>query len=856
MFRNFQAFSFWLGFLVATFFWFILGRFAPILKELWKTIVEQVKNLRDSAQAGVDYHFRNDMIARSQKMHIAAPLFALNEILIPPRIMATPPTPTVEGEIEEKILDDITMSTIPYMPEWPELSAAFNAPTYSLAEAAGKGTSLLLIGHSGSGKTVALAHLTEQIAKKTTGRSELNNRLPVLLHIGDIPAAELAANQPVNAILAALSPYLSARTTPKFKPHLENALAQGLVILLVDGMDELDRDEFLRAAGFLESVVNFYPKTQIIATASPFYTDGLGHLGLVPVAMAAWTPQQHAAFIQNWGEKWGQHIQPTLWSTTPPPKGVAPPLQMEMAILNNWLIIENLATLPLDLTLKVWAAYAGDARGPLNVHALEAYTRRMTTGVRNAETGLERIALQISLTKNPYPSQRSASRWARGIKMEDAEESIIPSAEKDEKEAIEDSAIIEGSVSRQAIPSLIANGILINKADTRVSFVHPTVGGYLAGKALAASGGSSWVQSQPDWLGKQQALRHLAYFGTPLGTTSSFANPNEDVIRQHLLFAARWLPESLSHPKATWRIGLMRDLFTLIGSSGLAIGLRARALTALLLSRDPGIPQMCKRFLQHEDPDVRQVAALGLGFLQDTKAINELGELLYDSDLNVQRAACLALVAIGNQAALEAVATALLHGDENQQRAASEALANHVEEGHPVLKEASTFEDLLARRASIYGLARIQETWAREVIDTIRAQDKEWIVRNAAEEVAKQLDKGLPYIPGPLPPLHENGWLLLYAARFGEGIGPGKDAEEMLQRALAGGNDSERLAAMHQLKYASADTGDSAIATLYGTFLQEHDEIQEAAYLALWYLALAGHNLPSPMKFGIGTHNR
>ncbi|HNB54321.1 MAG TPA: hypothetical protein PK530_20410, partial [Anaerolineales bacterium] len=175
---------------------------------------------------------------------------------------------------------------------------------------------------------------------------------------------------------------------------------------------------------------------------------------------------------------------------------------------------------------------------------------------------------------------------------------------------------------------------------------------------------------------------------------------------------------------------------------------------------------------------------------------------------------------------------------------------------HPTLKEASTFEDLLARRASIYGLARIQEPWAREAIDVIRAQDKEWIVRNAAEEVAKQLDNGSPFIPGPTPPLHESGWLLLFAAKFGEGLGHGNDAEEMLQRALASGSEKERQAAMFQLKYASANTGESAIPTLYGSFLQEHDELQEGAYLALWYLALAGHQLPSPIKFGIGTHNR
>jgi HEAT repeat protein len=854
MFRNFHAFSFWLGFLVASLLWWLLGRFMPALKELGKNFLAQAKAVRESAKAGVDYHFRNDMIARAEKMHLAAPLFALQEILIPPRLMATPFPPPMDGETAEKPLEDITMKAIPYMPEWPELSAAFNSPTYELVEAAQKGTSLLLIGHAGSGKTVALAHLTEQVAKRVPGLGDFASQIPVLIHYADIPTGELTSNQPLNTILAALAPFVSSRTSPKLRPYLENALPQGRVLLIVDGMDELDQEEFLRAAGFLESVLNLYPKTPIIATASPFYADGLGHLGLVPVALAAWTKQQRETFIQNWGQKWGQHIQPTLWNLSP--NGTDSKAPIETAILNNWITVESLANTPLELTLKVWAAYAGDARGPLNVNALEAYVRRTTVNIHNANVALERVALQMSLSKTVYPTQRSASRWARGISMDDSEESLVPVTNPESNDALEESGVLEGSVSRQAIPNLLANGILLSRADSRVSFVHPAVGGYFAGRALAASGGSSWVQNQPDWTGKQQAMQYLAHFGTPLGATSSLTNPDEDILHQRLLFVARWLPESLAHPKANWRITVMRELFNLIGSPGVTIGLRARALTALLLSKDPGIPQMCKRFLQHENSDVRQVAALGIGYLQDAKAINELGELLYDANHNIQRAASLALVAIGTQIALESVATSLLHGDENQQRAASEALANHPAEGHPTLKEASTFDDLLARRAAIYGLARLREPWARETIDTIRAQDKEWLVRNAAEEVAKLLDRGAPYIPGPNPPLHENGWLLLFAAKSGEGIGPGIEAEEVLQRALSRGTEHERVAAMYQLKHVSAPTGEAVIPILYGTFLQDKDDLQEFAYMALRALAFAGHLLPSPIKFGIGTHNR
>ena len=849
--RNFEPFSFWLGFLVATLFWWILSRFAPVLREFWKNFVDQAQAIRENAKAGVEYHYRNDVIRVTQTMHLAAPLFSLNEIIIPPQLMSTPPNPASSTDSEGKFWVDITLDTIPYMPDWPELSAAFNVPTYSLSEALEKGANLVLTGYAGSGKTVALAHLAGQIARSDPALGNLSERLPILVHFGNLPKAEMDANYPVNTLLAALSPQVSARTNAKLASLLEKSFAQNRVLLMIDGMDEVHQEEFIRAVGFIETVLNLYPGTQVVATASPFYFDGLPQLGLVPVAMAAWDNTQREAFVKNWGAKWTQHIQRTLWNISPNGTGETL-LQMEPEILNNWLQMDNLANTPLEMTLKTWAAYAGDTRGPSNVNAIEAYIRRMTVDIHEADTALERVALQISLKELPFPTLRSAIRWARGTTGEEAEESIIPEASSEE---VEESGIKPGSVSRQAIPELLTRGILVHRADSKLGFVHPTIGGYCAGKALASAGGSSWVQNQPAWMGKQQALQYLAHFGTPLGVTNSLGNAQEDLIRQRLLFAARWLPESLSHPKAAWRIGLMRELFNLIGSRSISIGLRARAMAALLLSKDPGISQMCKRLLQHEEPDVRQVAILGLGALKDQKSITELGEMLYEADPGVHQAASLALVAIGTQAALEAVATAMLHGDENHQRACAEALANDTTEGHPVLKEASTFDDLLARRAAVYGLARIQESWAREIIEGMRTQDKEWIVRNAAEEIAKQLDQESPYIPGPTPPLHESGWLLQFAAKSGEGVAPGMGAEETLQRALVGGTDSERIAAMYQLKFASPNAGESAISILYGIFLQAHDDMQEAAYLALWHMALAGVALPSPIKFGIGTQN-
>lgn len=841
---DFEVYSFWLGFLVASLFWWIVGKFSGLARRAAANMRAQAQSARAKAKAGVEYHYGNELYQRLQSMHLAAPLFSLDEILVPPRLMALPPALPTQ-DTEERVLVDITFEAIPYLPDWPELSAAFNAPTVSLAEALSKGANLVLLGHAGSGKSVALAHLAGQIVKGEQEVGELHRFLPILIHAADLITADLGGEQPVQVLGKALVAQFSSRVASRLNKLLEEAFASQRVLLLVDGMDELDRSNFDAVSGFLGKLLALHGSSRVVAAASPFYYDGLARLGLIPVAMAAWSEAQRAAFLQNWGEKWVQFIRQEVWEFSG--NGAEGSAQhMEPAILNNWIGIDTLAQTPLELTLRAWAAYAGDARGPTNADAFEAYARRMSAGVNGARLALERIALQMALKTTPFPTLRSTNRWARGLNLDEAEDSTTPESENSETEETAEPS--SGTVNRQTLPGLIQSGLLVERADGRVGFVHPALGGYFSGKALATSGGSSWVQNQPNWTGKHQSLQYLAHFGTPLGATSSLSNASEDPLRQQLLFAGRWLPESFAHPKAPWRVSVMREYFSQLGAKDVPLGLRARALAALLYSKDPNVTAVCQRLLAHNLPAARQIGALGAGYLKDKQMVGELGELLYDSDPGVQGACCLALVAIGTPAALEAVAAALLHGDENLQRLAAEALANHPEEGHPVLREASTFDDLLPRRAAVYGLARIREAWARETLENMRTLDKEWIVRNAAEQVITHLEKSTPHLPERTLPLHETPWLLLFAARTGEGIAPGLGAEDVLRRALLEGTEAERIAACRLFPHVSEETAEAAISDLFEMYLQETGPVQEAAYLALWHLAAAGHDIPSSVR--------
>jgi hypothetical protein len=96
----------------------------------------------------------------------------------------------------------------------------------------------------------------------------------------------------------------------------------------------------------------------------------------------------------------------------------------------------------------------------------------------------------------------------------------------------------------------------------------------------------------------------------------------------------------------------------------------------------------------------------------------------------------------------DSVATELLQGTEELRRAAAEALANNPEEGHPALADGSSMPDLLVRRAVVYGLVRVRQPWALQLLEKMQVEDEQWVVRSAATQALEEIHKPDPRLPG------------------------------------------------------------------------------------------------------------
>lgn len=846
-----DPFSFLVGFAIGIVFVWLLGRARPLFAELR----ESAKEKREAAQvrrtSGLEDNHRRITLRRAQGMHLASSLFSLDEILQEPRLMAPPPRvePGVIG-----IQEDIISQTLPYMPAWPELAAIYRAPTLGVAEAIAGGSNVVIVGPAGIGKTVALAHLASLAANlkvKLSPESELE-AVPYLYHVADLQLPFDSTKDPATLIINAAgehAPIFDLRRLPGF---IQQTLKGGQALLLIDGFDELDPQGQRDATEWFKALLQAYPKLRIVTTGSVGQLNGLISLGFNPLALIGWDTARNVRFIQQWGELWSQTVALEAWVQTGPE-------QVDPILLNTWLGTDNLNLTPLELTLKVWGAYAGDSLGPRVLDAIATHVRRIAPS-GTPVAALELLAMQVVLTSQPVFDPRRARSWVKQydiVEDKPAEESTEADTQAAEGEeappAGTDKIKLKKSKAKEAVPSygllskMVDSGLLVSHPNNRMRFLHPVLNGYLAGQAIGDTNTSTTLLSHPDWDGKLLSLRYLAARGDASLVADTLLKESNLPLHNHVFTVARWLRDAPR--EAGWRSKVFASLLTILQAEGQPLGLRGQAMAAFVTSGDPGAGTLFRQLLSSRSFELIPLAALGSGALRDIKAIDILEELMQAPVGAVRRAVCLALVAIGSEKSLEGVARALLQGDEDLRRAAAEALANDPVEGHAMLREGATLEDIMLRRAVVHGLSRVGKPWALEMLQHMQVEDDQWAVRNLANQYLEQMQNIDPRVPHALSSPSESPWLIEFAGKQGMGVPRGGPATDVLLSAFKLGGTEERLAALPYLKRVA---NEGIIGALYHAMYGEDPEVREAAYYAIEEIGADGFTLPHPSQFGLG----
>ena len=696
---------------------------------------------------------------------------------------------------------------------------------------------------TGSGKTVALAHLASLAANRSPALGALQQHIPFLIHASDLGLPLNDDRDTLKAIVEVGDAFAPVWDLSRYPDFVQQAFRSGRALLLLDGFDELSPEGQISTSKYLETLLRLYPKTRVVTTGSPENLDGLIALNFAPLPLRAWTGSMIDAFILCWSELWSRFVSVEAWAQG----GLE---QVDPLLLNTWLGSGNQALTPLELTLKLWAAYAGDGIGPDVLDAVSTHIRRLAPA-NTPLAALDTLALQVVVNSQPVFDPRRASEWVSRFEVSEAgapanEAAEVPAPGKGRKEKKGEKAASVSAPSFGLLSRMAGSGLLITDLHNRMRFAHPVFEGYLAGRAMSEYDANEAILGQSDWVGKVLSLRYLAAHTDMSPLVDRVIEWSRLPMHRPLLLAARWLRDAPAD--ASWRGKLMSALVNLLNAEGLPLGLRGQAMAGCVLSGDPAVATLFRQSMRTLSFELVQLCALASGALRDAKSIKTLESMLAAPSMSARQAACLALVAIGTPEALEVVAHSLLEGDDELRRAAAEALANDPHEGHAMLKDGASLPNILVRRAVVYGLERVDEPWAVDLLQHMQVEDEQWVVRNAAAGALEQRIQMSARAPRPLTAPAETPWLIEFAGSQHMGISPGTPATDLLLSALKSDDPEVRLAAVPYLK---REAGEGTVVQLYHSMYSEDSGLREAIYLALMEIAASGRKLPHPSQFGI-----
>lgn len=832
-FQNFRLDrnSFWVGFLAASLFWWLVRIALPLLPRLKQSFRSQAESARWDARTVIEIRLRNETLRYAQSMHLAAPIFSLDEIILAPRLLASGLAP---GSIENQAILDITETLIPDTPDWPQIASYYNWPSIDLAEALSAGANIAIIGQPGTGKTVALAHFASQIARKEIDIPGMDTPAPLYIHAADLVLPATSPDTLSAPLVGAMANYVSQQTFVKLPIFIDQVLIEGRAMLILDGLDELDPASFDLAVAYLQDLCTAFSHLRIVTTASTDYWGKLPETGFYLLPLAPWSKQQKEELLEKWGALWKQHF-----STVDEGRALTDP-----ELIKGWLVTGSANLSPLELVCKTWAAFAGDTLGSTALDAIEAGLRRQINRLTSKQKkALEHVAAQMIITQQPIANRDAIESWLSG--RDEFAELMDSQANKETENTPAGNPSSSSRVNIRSSPTIAAFiecGILHSHAQERYSIGHPVWTGYLAARSLEASIALTALNAQKNWDARNLAMQFMVCTQKPADWVASRLQKCEDsLLPRFLLLASRWLPYAAKDD--VWSQPILRGLANEMHNPRWPVNIKGRILAALIGSGNTGVPVLLRQLLRAPELETRKLAILGTGMVRDAKAVEDLVKFLSQAEEpQLTSAAILSLVAIGNKPALEAVASVMLQGNEHMKRSAAEAFANHQEEGHPTLKDASEMEDPTIRRAAVYGLARVNQPWADQVIETLQTQDPQWIVQDATNQVMDLRGMDNPRIPTKQPELSQSTWLIEFAASQGLGVAPGEPAVNLLYTALEDGEVKQKLAALYTL---SRQIAIARLPDLEQSYQSTDPEIRQAASETIWRLQACG--LESPL---------
>lgn len=869
---RFDPVSFLIGFISGTVIAYIVYRLRRQLSRLRAEAGERAESARRFATRTADARYQIDIYNYCQQYHTAGKLAPLTDILVEPRfIQGIQPYDTTG----ERRLRDV-FRVVPMIHEFPACYAPYNIPTFSIKDLGAGERHLALLGQPGSGRSTALAAIAlwalgrldfaetedivqqsieeeeaqlsdEELEARLKKRAEIQKRamelikhaqeqasealaegeeqaerpildlhrlMPILVHIDDVVVDQETANKkidPAEPLVRAIQHNVRRITAVTVPRYVYNRLNSGQALVLIDGLDDLPLEERPYKLAWLQRFLDTYPECMVIVSGPAAGYHPLTQLGLTPIFLRPWTDHDVLTYAQKWAAVWPQAAGSRR-------QVVEPPDERTLRMVTT----DARGLTPLDLTMRIFATYSNlesePEERPLSWDWYNAYiTNRFQMKGLEGKDDLADEALY------------TVARLAAAIQTEGAlsTEQLTALAEN----ALQSSNGANLNINELLRTLTIKSGLMVERTGQRYDFAHPLLRAFLASVTVIDPEGDltlDQVVSDPHWA---DAIPFAAAHAPETMMNRAVRNrlsQQPDLLLNNLFSLVHWVPDAPIN--APWRGEVFKRLTAALLTPSQFPTVRERAMAALVTTRDKNVLFILRQALRATNTHVRLLGCIGLGALGKSDAIKELRPMLEDDDLDVQLAAALALGAIGTETALEVMVEGLLTGEESLRQAVAEALAAIPGQGHQILHTAITSEDMMVRRAAVFGLARLNTSWALTDLYHALLEDDQWYVRSAAEQAFAKAQRGVSETAQAHPPLEQLDWIVSWAQEQGKQVLTEEEMPSVLLQMLEQGEQPYRIASARTLGYVGYVP---AIQPLYHQLRSDSPPVRAAAYAAL-----------------------
>ncbi|MFN3308324.1 MAG: HEAT repeat domain-containing protein [Anaerolineales bacterium] len=766
---HFDLVSFLIGVLTSGLAFYLSYRFRTALQTGWQALQQVFQNTLP-ARSNIEIQLRKEIVRFCQKEHLVHRLFALDELLIPARVL--PLVPPWDKK-EETLFEDITLSAVPLIYDDPLLSSTYRRKSFSLLEILAHGNPhLLLIGELGAGKTTALIEATLKIARSDHPYKDLHPYLPLYIHATRLLKEDEKNKDMVLRLVEAARIIFTPSVRRSLPRIVRKAIRNQNLILLLDGLDELPPPEIDKIADYLKLLLKQYPLIKIILAVSPNYLSDFVSMGFSPLLLCTWDKNETRSFLEKWSIAWQNA---NLASAD------------EIALWTAWANQEKELLTPLEWTLFLLLLFSKSPKPARSISLLES---------------------SLCFTKLDPSSRQEIANWSKQFLANQLQNISTPPPPG----AIEKLTAEEIFALPSAPIIRFRNSIYLSLFASYTLHDHEEIQSFLNSKWSIAVQAALIAQSHLQTIALPQQSEETKQGMIHLAKTFSYIGQPSEELR-----------------------GFLKRLANLILTDREPKYFRVKLLSTLLRFPLEDRIHFVKFLIQSKEPFLRQIGALAYGLLGIDSHIQTIQHLLEDPVSNCFQAACLALVNIGTSEAIDAVIAALIHGHDGLKEAAAQALANDLDVGFAILREAAQHEDGRVRKAAIAGLLRIQAPWSQELLQKMAIEEELWLVKDAAANALAFLDLPNPWMPQKPPEPANLPWLIRFASQKGIGLSPGKPNMDVLLMALEEGDLETQQAALEFFLFKPVD---SVIPTIENLLNSPNPELQSAAYRTLWSFSL------------------